>query len=77
MSMKEHRKAATIERTISHVEDEEFKQSKTLSKVTKDKIAMRRQNKMLGEVSNISKISSQCHSILRSKSKIETGQAII
>lgn len=41
--MKEHKKAATIERIISHVEEEEeFKQSKSLSKVTKDKIAWRK-----------------------------------
>ena len=83
--MKEHKKAASIENIISHVDDEaQTAKNRSLSKVTQEKIAMRRQNKLLGDykpggqLSTRSKQSSQGgQSIRHSKSKIETGQAVI
>ena len=41
--MKEHKKAASIEKIISHVDDEAIAaKNRSLSKVTQDKIAMRK-----------------------------------
>ena len=43
LCMKEHKKAASIENIISHVdEDEQTTKNRSLSKVTQEKIAMRR-----------------------------------